>query len=85
MLMTPNNPQAVTITGKGRDLLTAIRAAGESGITRKALAEAIGKSLNKWHVAQLDLLESEGFITIEQRPSSNRTVLEYVYRATGKK
>lgn len=84
MLMTPNKAQAATITGKGKELLTAIRATGEAGITRKALSDAIGKALNKWDVAQIDLLEAEGFITVERRPSVNPTVLEYVYRATGK-
>lgn len=80
MLMTPNKVQAANITGKGQELLTAIRAAGEAGITRKGLSDTIGKALNKWDLAQLDLLKSEGLITIVQRPVGNRTISEYVYR-----
>jgi hypothetical protein len=80
MLMTPNKVQAANITGKGQELLTAIRAAGKAGITRKGLSDAIGKALNKWDLAQLDLLEAEGAITVAQRPVGNRTISEYVYR-----
>lgn len=76
---------AANITGIGRELLTAIRAAGERGITRKGLSDAMGKTFNKWDIAQLNLLESEGFVTIEQRPVGNRLLQEYVYRATDKK
>ena len=81
MLMAPNKTQAANITGKGKDLLTAIVSAGGEGITRKALADTIGKTLNKWDIVQLDLLEDQGFITSEWRRVDNRPVLEYVYRA----
>lgn len=83
--MAPNKTQAANITDKGKGLLTAIRAAGGDGITRKALAQAIGKTLNKWDLAQLDLLEDQGFVTSEARRVDNRPVLEYVYKATNKK
>ncbi|MDX2137006.1 MAG: hypothetical protein SF123_02850 [Chloroflexota bacterium] len=81
--MTANKPEARSITDKGWMLFETIKAAGTEGITRAGLAAAIDKpTLNKWDIAQLEILEREGLITVERRIAPKQShLLEYVYRA----
>ena len=71
------------LSSGAQSLLEAIRATGEQGITRRGLSAAKGKDLNKWDIAMLARLESDGLISVEQRPSFEKAnLIEYVYRAT---
>ena len=84
MLMT-YTPEVDHISDAGKRLLALIEAAGDAGISRPQLAQAVGKKrLNLWDDAQLNRLAADGTITVSQRPSQRPHILEYVYRATGK-
>ena len=70
------------VTGRGADLLAAIRARRGEWLTRVDLAEATGKrqlSPNDRH--WLDTLEHEGLIEIDRRAIDAPVGFEWIYRA----
>lgn len=79
--MTSNRKQTGNITQRGRDLLTLIRDAGSDGIKRKGLTDGLSKQLDEEDYTQLDLLEAQGFITIERLDIVDHPDVEFVYRA----
>lgn len=83
MLMTPNRPEAKSVTPQGFDLLAIIRQAGAGGISRKELAAKLNKKrLNVWDVALLEKLVSEGLADVQMRPNAERQhIAEHVYTA----
>jgi len=80
-IMTFNRNQTNNITQRGRDLLTLIRDAGNDGIKRKGLTDALTKQLDEEDYTQLDLLEAEGFIIIERLDIVDHPDVEFIYRA----
>ena len=81
--MTSNQGQETKINQRGRNLLTLIRAAGDKGISRKGLTDAIRNQLDNEDELQLDLLASEGFILVEQVDIADHPDVEKIYRAIG--
>lgn len=84
MLMTPNRPEARSVTPQALELLELIRQAGDRGTTRKGLAVKLAKvRLSVWDVALLERLEAEGLVKVVLRPLAGRPhINERVYHAT---
>jgi hypothetical protein len=78
--MSSNREQVDHITQRGRDLLTLIRDAGSDGIMRKGLTDALTEELDNEDFTQLELLEAQGFITVERVDIVEHSDVEYLYR-----
>ena len=78
--MSSNQEKTDHITQRGRDLLTIIHDAGSDGIMRKGLTDALSEELDKEDFAQLELLEAQGFITVERVDIVGHPDVEYLYR-----
>lgn len=81
MLMTAMRPPT-EVTPQGAKLLAALKDAGGVWLTRKAIAEAVGKKrLTPYDVALLELLVNQGDAEAEKRPHEGPITYEWVYRA----
>ena len=81
MFVGTNRPVAKNITDEGWKLLELIKASGAEGCTRRDLTEGTGK-FNNWSRAQLEILQSSGYITIEERRMTGSPMIQHVYHAT---
>jgi hypothetical protein len=81
--MASDPKQEVNLNQRGRNLLTLIRAAGSEGIDSKGLTDALRNQLDKEDYDQLDLLQTEGSITIEQVDLPDHPDVDRLYRAVG--
>jgi hypothetical protein len=73
--------QQGNITSHGRILLMLIQDAGEDGINRKGLTDALHHQLGDEDYSQLELLEAQGLIISQRVDVPGHHDVETLYRA----